>query len=229
MPLLEVKLRGSLFGNEVLNVFNYLATGTPASVSFSFGLVSALGAIDEAGVYPADTLIDLMRDLQTEDMIYTDIEVRDVYSVTDFFSTPFLADTTGKSVQTTLSPALAFKFQSNRTRTDIRRGSKSIAGGAESVLSTGGEIEAAAIPTLQLLAGKLGEVLTYDNESNILSYAPVIVSKEEYDVPGSSPVRTAYRYYDTFAEQSMHLMESITWSFKTTIRTQGSRQYGKGR
>lgn len=45
MPIMEVVLTQNYYGQEIINRFNYRASGTPAAVTYSFALVSALGAI----------------------------------------------------------------------------------------------------------------------------------------------------------------------------------------
>jgi len=89
MALMELKLRQIYAGQECINVFNYVSNGTPASVSLSFALVSAWGAIPSAGVYPSTSILQTLRALQSANVSYDFIEGKDVYSVTDFYATAF--------------------------------------------------------------------------------------------------------------------------------------------
>lgn len=229
MAIMELKVKQVFFGQEVLNVFNYLFTGTPAAVTPSFGLVAAFGGIDEAGVYPTGTILDGMRAIQVDALEYVSIEARDVYSVTDFYATPFLPGTAGVSTATPQAPFLAYGLKSNRTRTDIRAGRKSICGVPDESVGEGGVIIGGAVAGLATLASRMGQVITYTDEGNTLSYAPIIVSKEEYTPDETKPERKAYKYYPSEAIQLTHIMESITWTGKPDVRSQVSRQYGRGR
>jgi len=219
-----------LFKNQLcVSRLNYLMTGTPASVSGSFALVKALGAIPSAGIYPSSTFMSTLAQLQSEDVAYQDISAKNIYSVTDFYETPFVPPYIGTVSGDSESPALAYGFTSSRVRTDINRGQKRFVGVAESVTGSGGVID----PTSVLFTGMaevLGITLEYDDEGTTLSFAPCIVCKERYEVEvdGEPTGRFAYRYYTSEATQLDHLAIGGAWSVKPNVRTQVSRQYGRG-
>lgn len=229
MAIMELKLRQIYAGQECINVFNYLTNDTPASVTLSLALVSAWGAIPSAGVYPATSILQTLRALQSANVSYDFIEAKDVYSVVDFYGTAFNPNLAGSVSGESLSPVSAFGFRSNRTRSDIRRGSKRFVGVAESDNTTLGVIAGGTITRMAAMATALSGNLVYVDEGSPITFAPIIVSKELYTVPGSSPAREAYRYYPTVAEQEDHIMTSAIWDYQTTIRSQTSRQYGRGR
>ena len=236
MPLHEVVIRTSFFGQECINRYNYVSSGTPAAVSLSFGLASALGYVQgvgqtdfvgNGGIAPAITAV------QSQSVEYQDILVRDVYDPLDFYTTNFNAGTTGAIAlaDQSLSPANAYGFRSNRTRLDIRRGFKRYVGATEANVQEGGRIvDAFLAAQLTTVADVLGNTQTYDDEGNTLTYAPVVVSKFAYTTPSG---RTAYRYATESeggeAAQLAQVMNVDNWSPYDTIRTQNSRQYGRGR
>jgi hypothetical protein len=229
MALLELKLRQIYSGQEVLNIFNFLSNGTPATVSLSFGLVSAFGAIPSVGVYPTGTMLQDIRAIQSAALSYSFVEAKDVYSVTDFYGTAFNPNLAGAQAGLNESPVLAMGFQSNRVRSDIRRGSKRFSGVDADDLASEGVIAAGAVTRMQALATRLGANLTYIDEGQTITYSPVIVSKEKYTPDEEKPEKFAYRYYPTFSEQSDHLATGIVWDYQPRVRTQTSRQIGRGR
>ena len=68
----------------------------------------------------------------------------------------------------------------------------------------------------------------YDDEGNTLTFTPIVCKKQKYAVPDSDPVRYAYRYFPTEAEQMDEIAEGVTWQAYTQTRSQTSRQYGRG-
>lgn len=230
MPVMEVTLQQSYASQEIINRWTYLASGTPAAVSFSFALISAMGAIESGGVYPAGGLMALLAACQSSQVSFVQIGARDVYSVTDFYETPFIVNLNGSRTGEPLSPINALGFRTNRTRTDIRRATKRFTGISENDVSSFGSLQGAFVTGQAApLGAKMSEVLEYDDEGNTLSFAPIVCGKEKYAVPGSSPVRYAYRYYPTEEDQLDHIMESIAWDNYPEVRSQVSRQFGRGR
>lgn len=232
MALLELTLQSTFQGQEIINRFNYVSTGTPAAVSLSFALVSAFGCIyDPDGLppgYPADTPFAAIRAAQSSAVSYDQVSAIDVYSVTDFYETPFLEPATGSRSGEQLPPFAAMGFRTGRVRRDIRRGTKRFVGLAESD-TINGMYHSDHLERLQLIATKLSEVLTYDDEGNTISFAPCIVSKQKYTPDPLRPDRVAYRYYPTLDEQMQHIATGILWDYYPTVRSQTSRQVGRGR
>lgn len=234
MALYEVILQQTYFGQETINRWNYVSTGIPAAVSGSFALASALGAIfDTLAVPPAYPPGRLMRDIaqmQANDVTFDFLSVRNLYSVTDFYETPFLNPLTGSQTSESLSPVNAYGFRTNRVRTDIRRGTKRFVGVVADAVLDGGVIAGAFLTaSVNPVAVEMSTVLEYNDEGNVISFTPAIFGREPYPVPDSSPVRTAYRYYETEAEQLEHVATGILWDAYPQTRSQVSRQYGKGR
>lgn len=230
MPaIMEVVLESTYRGQQCITRFNYQATGTPAAVSYSFALTFALGAQEAGAAFAIGSVMELIQDLASTGLEFVQMTARDVHSVTDFYNVPFLSAKVGQDGGTGMSPTAALGFRTNRTRLDIRRGQRRLPGVTEGIWTTGGILEGAAETTAATLATRMSANLEYDDEGNTLTFLPIVCQKEQYTVPGSSPERFAYRYYDTYAEQLDHSMTGITWEVVTSMRTQTSRQYGKGR
>lgn len=236
MPLMEVTLEQTYANQEIINRWNYLASGTPASVSFSFALTSALGAIfDDVAVppgYPPTELMALIASAQHSGVSFQTVTVKDVYSSTDFYSTPFVNALVGARTGDGQSPANAFGFRTNRVRSDIRRATKRLVGVAEGDVGTMGVIVPAFVVShLNPIAEKMTEALEFDDESNILTFQPCVVKKERYDTETglADPDGNAYRYFENPATQLGLLAVSVSWEPYEQVRTQVSRQYGRGR
>lgn len=236
MPLMEVTLEQTYAGQEIVNRWNYLASGIPAAVSFSFALVSALGAIfDEVAVppgYPPTGLMALMAAAQHSGVSFQTVTCKDVYSATDFYSTVFINALVGAQAGDGMSPVMAYGFRTNRVRADIRRATKRLVGVPEGQVGSLGVIAPAFVVShLNPIAEEMSASLEYDDEGNTLTFQPCVVKKQEYDPhpENPDPHPMAYRYYPTFGEQDDWLALSVTWEPYETVRSQVSRQYGRGR
>lgn len=236
MPLMEVTLEQTYAGQEIINRWNYLASGIPAAVTHSFALVSALGAVfDEVAVppgYPADGLMQMIANIQNTGVSFQTLTCKDVYSVTDFFSVVFVNPLVGSQTGDGMSPAMAFGFRTNRVRSDIRRATKRFVGASEADVGALGVIVPAFMTSDVIpLAEKMSEVLEYDDSGNLLSFAPCVAKKQRYDTETQLPDENgnAYRYFPVEEDQLDLVATSVTWDPYTTLRTQVSRQYGRGR
>lgn len=225
MALLEVTLRARVNDQQHINKFNYVSTGTPASVSLSFALTSAMGFIPVGGIYPPSGVFALIQAYTTAALQFFEVEARDVYSVTDFYVLPFAAGTAGTYAGESMSPAVAMGFRTNRVRTDIRRGTRRISGISETLTGAGGAWTSAAAEAMDDIAAAMSATLAYDDEGNTLSFAPVVV-KKEWRIGESG--KYAYRYFEDEAEQLQNVATGVIWTPYPTVRTQVSRQYGRG-
>lgn len=228
MALYEVVLQSSYVGQEIINRWNYVSSGTPASVLGSFALISAMGAIPSAGVYPSNTLLKKIAALSVPAMQFEVLTVLNVYDDTDFYSTPFVPDFAGSSTGEGAPPFVAVGFRSNRVTRAIRRATKRFVGVSETNIGSGGVLVNDYLTPVNAVADAMTQPLSYDDEGNILNFVPAVCSKQKY-LSNPDPERFAYRYYPTLAEQLTHTAQGITWEGYTEVRSQASRQYGKGR
>ena len=228
--LYELTLVYAFAGQSMVNRWNYLLNGVPAAVSGSFALTSAAGALyDNIAIppgYPSGTLVSSVADMLSVEAVLQEITVLNVYDPVDFYQTPFTQTYAGKRTGESASPLLAFGFRTNVVRRDIRRGMKRFGGLSENAGTTGGEVNHAAMDAYaQALIDVMNANLDYNDEGNTLTFAPCIVGKEKYVAPSG---KNAYRYYGTFAEQADHLATGIQWQSYNHLRSQVSRQYGRG-
>jgi len=227
MAIMEVQVISDYQGQSFINRWNYISSGTPAVVSRSFALVASFGALynQVEQAYPDDTILRAISEFSSADLTFQTIVAKDVYSVTDFYSTGFVPPYAGGAGGTAMSPVASFGFESNRVRSDIRRGQKRFSGLSENAFAGGGAVDSAYETLLNDLATRMSDVLSYNDEGNTITFTPCIVQKESYTTPSG---KTAYRYYATESVQLQHTAVGVIWSYKDTMRTQVSRQYGRG-
>lgn len=235
MAILEVVLSQLYSSQNTINRWNYVSTGTPAAVTLSFALAKALGAIfDETllgGSYPASGLMCILANMQNNGCLFTGLSVRNVYSETDFYETPFAPPLVGANGGDGNSPMMAIGFRSNRITTLVRRGTKRFTAVPEAFVGQGGEVAIGSGGNVDAVRVAMNAVLTYNDEGNNLTFAPAVCGKEKYPVMKDGvPTGThAYRYYADPAVQLEHTAVGVTWEAYPVVRGQQSRQYGRGR
>lgn len=235
MAILEVTLTGTYFNQQTINRWNYVSTGIPAAVSLSYALAFAFGAVyDEVHIppqYPTDAPLGVIAANFGDAWDWQQLTVLNVYSVTDFYQTPFVNPYGGQVAGNNMSPTAAAGFRTNQVRRDVARGTKRFPGLLETQVGAGGILEAVTQTALQAVADSMSATLSYDDEGNTISFAPAVCGKQEYDPNPTEPSRNhrAYKYYATESEQLAHTAVGVVWQAYAQQRTQNSRQYGKGR
>jgi len=230
--LYELVLQGTYQGQETINRFNYLGTGTPSEPDGAAALLQAFGCLWDGTAYPAGLPFADILIPQNTGVIYQFASARDVYSDTDFEEIPFVHVAQGTNTSgDQATPFLAFGLRTNRVRRDVRRGTKRFAGVSEGQMTAGGGWETATAGQLNDVAEALSANLTQSLDGNDYTFVPTIVGKQRYDPETGDPSETgtAYRYYPTYEDQADHLASGITWEIYDRVRSQNSRQYGKGR
>lgn len=227
MAIMRVTVEGTYYNQQTINSFYYVSTGAPAAVSLSFALSDAMGATGvNTPYFGLGTVMGDWQELVSASFEFTSFTAEDMYSDTDFYGGGFIAGTVGAKTGQPMPPMSAFGFRTSRARRSIQRGTKRFCGMDESCTDGGGQIEATCLLQMDALAASMGAVLSYDDEGNTISFAPVILGREAYVVESSG--NTAYRFYETEAEQLMHIAQGFAWEPYTTVRSQNSRQYGRG-
>jgi len=229
--LYEVVLQGTLFNQLIINRWNYRSDGDDVPSTNSFGLVSAMGLIPTSGTFPASTIGDAMQALASTSMTWQQVIARAVYDPLDFVDIPYVPNAAGEEASAASeSPLIAYGFRTNRVRTDIGRGYKRFAGVTEDAVDAGGVIASAVTSSLSALAGFMSDVLSFTESALTINFTPCVVKKQKYTT-GSGHV--AYRYIPVAdggeTAQLADTATGITWSPYTQVRSQVSRQYGKGR
>lgn len=228
MAILEAVISQQYQGQQVINRYYYVSSGTPAAVSLSFALLSAMGYLSSgivSGNFPLGTLARAIQGVQHNSLSYVSAAARNVYSDTDFYENPYPGTVVGIQPGTATSPVLAYGYQSNRVRQSIRRGSKRYAGVTEEVLTQGGAYEAASLGSLEDIAAELSATLTYDDEGNTLTFVPAVVSLKP---PSTPPITPSYTFWPTEAEQLNRTATGVLFALQPRVRTQVTRQYGRG-
>jgi hypothetical protein len=228
MALLELVVTGSYYDQLIVNRFHYVASGTPAAVTLSFGLMSATGFQDTSGSPPAfqgTTIAVAWQSNVSDQYKFVAAYVRDLYSVTDFYERPYPVNPTGGVNGEAMSPAMAYGFKGSRVRTDIRRAQKRFVGVPEANVGSGGLLLSGTVSALTGLGTLMDDTLTYDDEGNTLTFVPAVLGLEEYTTPKGN---RAYRIHPTLSEQLNHVATGFTYAPYASVRTQVSRQYGRG-
>lgn len=232
MPLYEVVLNSNLAGQNCVTRWNYLGAGEPAGISMPLALLSAMGFIPSgpvgSEVFPSGTIFAAIRAMTSANVTFNQITALDVYDLGVFYQTPFPSGTVGLTVIQSAPPFDAMGFRTNHTTRAVRRGTKRFAGIPQNAIGFGGQIDEDHLALMETTATAMSQVLTYDDEGNTLTFNPVIVSKEEYTPDPEKPERKAYRYYPSLTVQLSHLANGILWEKYDTVRSQVSRQIGRG-
>lgn len=221
--LFEVTLRQNFLTKPAINRWHFNSSGTPASVSLSFALVSALGGIPApiTGAFPAGSLMEAIAALQADDVVYQEIEAKALYSVTDFYATPFPSGQRGVRTGEVMNNFESFSIRSSRVRTDIGRGFKRFAGVTEDRVNAGGVVASSAVADMQAICDILNAGVTYDDEGTTLTFTSCVLGFQEYTTPKGKP---AYRPYPTLTAQLDHAAIGVIWSPVTLTTTQNSRK-----
>lgn len=230
--LLEVTLNYTYSNQQFVNRWNYVGTGTPAAVSMSFGLMAAMGFHPAGGAAPSGSILEAIKFLLNPLVAFEQAICINPYDPVDFDAEPFVPQVHGSYTGDGEPPFIALGFRTNQVRRDIRRGYKRFGGLSEGLVNAGGGIDT-SLTEIVSLANKMGATLTYDDSGNTLTFVPAIVKKEKYAVPGTSPVRYAFRYLrpldNTGRDAQIALTaQGVNWEPYTTARSQTSRQYGRG-
>jgi hypothetical protein len=229
----EATILGQRAGQLIVNRLNFTTNNETVETANAVGLLAALG-YDAADPTEPITNSVLYRLLFAQTTAYQidEIIVRNLWSVTDFITQPVSgAGWQGHIVVGSgdaLPTFVAAKLRTNRVRTDIRRGTLSLTGGTEEQVEGADVWTAAYITLLDNVAAALNAPPTYTNGGASTQFLPSVFKKEDYVVPGSDPVRKAYRYYTDFALFQANIASPVTWSSVERVTSQVSRKIGRG-
>lgn len=229
MPLYEITLEQSYFGQQCINRFNYRCDSVPSGSSGAYLAVVAMGAIadDDTEPFAIDTILGQLQGIQVNTVTFVQMVAKNIYSNTDFYTYAFPVGTVGlNNTGEGLSPASAWGLTSNRTRADIRRAQKRFVGVGENYVGAGGNLTSGGQDVLEALGTLLGNPNTATIDAVSTVFNPVVLGRQKYMPEGSD--KYAYRYYPTEVEQLEHVAPITEFNAKTTVRTQTSRQYGRG-
>jgi hypothetical protein len=225
--LYEVTLSATYFGQLCINRWNYLSSGVAVGIVPSVALITAMGWISEDPTFLEPSLAVRLQDLQSNALTYNSVQCRALYDdPADFYDYPFPTGIVGNNnTSQGASPVVALGFRTTRVRTDIGRGTKRFSGMTEALIDAGGDIASTAISAVDTLADEMSAVLPYTAGGSSLSFTPVVLGKLEYETPRGN---RAYKQYPTLSEQLDHIAQGFTWDAYPQVRSQVSRQYGRG-
>jgi hypothetical protein len=229
MALYEITLEQQYHGQQIINRWNYLADSIPAGVSGAFKALVGMGFAPDTDIEPfgPETIAYNLQGIQTVSAVFVQAIAKNLYSVTDFYTYAFPPNTTGaNNTGQGLSPVMAFGFTSDRTRSDIRRAQKRFVGVGENYTDEGGVIPSAARAGIQALGDAMADINVVPAGAGAITFTPYVFGREKYHPTGKTT--WAYKYYDTEAEQLDHIAKITAFTLKEDVRTQNSRQYGRG-
>lgn len=223
MAIYEVLLRSAFRQQVCINRWNYVSTGDPGNVSPSFGLATVFGLAEPS---IPNTVFAAIKALVSVGTSFLDFQVANLYDPTDFYVSPFFVTQNGAQVGQSMSPVLAIGYRTNRVRADIHRGTKRFVGVPEDKVNDGGVLDTTYVTgPVALVAEKMSEQLTYAGGTSNLVFTPAVLSREEYETPRGN---RAYRKYADPTVQLEHTAIGVLWERYTEVRSQTSRQYGRG-
>lgn len=225
MAFYEVVLRSLYFGQQCINVFNYVTASGIGVTPNALELLTEMGFIPEGDplAFPEDSIMALIQAVSNTSVEFLAVEARELYSLTDFYEAVYSPPINGTATSgDPASPFLSYGFYSARVRLDIRRAFKRFVGASEGYIGAGGVLTEGITPVLVDLA----EAMSADLTGLTAVYQPAVISREKVVDPETGKV--TYQLYADPAEQAEHVAAPLEYTYYTTIRSQVSRQYGRG-
>lgn len=222
----EVLVRQSYFDQEVLNRFHYISDDV-VPVPTASVLAESIGANSlSGGNFTDTTLMGKLQDMQNALLSYLEVQVLNLYSDTDFFTVAYNPAPVGVGTGgDAMSPAAAYGAVSNRVTRSIRRGHKRFAGLVEEAVGAGGVLTSGGLTALSNLCAVMTANSVVTIGLDTWTFQPAVLAFQEYTTPRG---HKAYKPWPTLGEQLDHAAKGVSWSPMATMRTQRSRQYGRG-
>lgn len=230
MPMYELTLEQSYAGQQCINRWNAVSDAIPAGVLGAYKMAVAYGFAPDTDVTPfgEGTIGKLIKDLQVTSVIFVQVVVKNIFDPTDYYTYAFPANTTGNTASSDpMSPTAAYGFSTNRTRADVKRGQKRFVGVAEANVGGLGVILSSTMAYLQTVGDGMADLSLAPAGAGVITFSPYVFGRLKYHPPGKDT--WAYKYYLTPEAQALHNMAITQWVPKNTVRTQVSRQYGRGK
>jgi hypothetical protein len=228
MALYEITLEQTYFGQQCINRWNYQSDTIPGGVSGAFKLCVGMGFAPDTDIDPwgDGTVGGELRPLQNVAVTFVQVIAKNLYSVTDFFTYAFPTGTHGQATGSDgLPPINAMGFTSDKTRSDIKRAQKRFVALSEGNVDAGGVLNPDFATQAQAIGDAMGDINVVPAGVGSITFTPYVFGREKYVAPSGND---AYRYYATEAEQLDHIARINEFTIKSTVRSQTSRQYGRG-
>jgi len=214
--LFELRTTSTFLGQVCYNVYFY-------AVSAEGGVFGnpAQRLADAWNIFNWEDSGSLFRStLFSNDLNYSAINTRALFNPALIYEL-LLGTYSGENADVNMPPYVAFTLRSDRTDGRIRRGFKRFPGVVESA-NANGNVEAAALAGLVSLGEQLVGELTYGDETNFITFSPVVVKRVKYTEDGV----VKYRLPESVGEAVYS--QIMTWDAIPTLTTQNSRKYGVG-
>lgn len=228
MALYEITLEQEYAGQQIINRWNYKADSAPTGVSGAFKALVGMGFTPDTDIpaFGTSTIGYGIKNAQSSGVTFVQAIAKNLYSVTDFYTYAFPPNTHGNnSASKGLSPTMAFGYTSDRTRSDIRRAQKRFVGVCDAETGDDGVIATDALPALQALGDTMADLNVVPAGVGSMTFTPYVFGRLKYTTPSG---KTAYKYYSSEELQLEHIAMITAFTLKPTVRTQTSRQYGRG-
>jgi len=231
--LMEVIIKGTASGEMYINRLNFVASQAGITDSTSYFLLQCLGYQGITTAPVAGSVLDELLTVNSGTFQATELVARNIYNVTDFITLPvgptnWVGLNSGGSYMPNFSVQ---KLRSNLRRQDIGRGFLTLDRPKEADVDDSGSLGATPLGKLAALAAALEAVPSFTDDGENIAWSTCVVGKEKYRTnPDSTKDPTyAYRYYEEKDEQFEHIANAVSWAAMPKVRSQVSRQYGKGR
>jgi hypothetical protein len=228
----EVTMLGTYQAQQIVNRLTFSTVADLTTVANSFALAQALGFQPGTPLTPlAASFFVAWLGCQTALYQMDELIVRNLFSVTDFYTTPLSGANWDGNIATAGGGSMSFvaqKLQTNRVRTDIRRGSVAMTPPLEAVLDEEGDVSAGHLALMQTVCDRLNAPPTWTVGSDTAEFEAAVFKKERYTVPDSNPPRAAYRYYTNQTLFWQNVAHGVTWAPVARVTSQTSRRIGKG-
>jgi hypothetical protein len=228
MPMYRVTLEGNYSGQQTINTFDMLSGDVPSGENGALLVLAGMGLAPYTGIdiFDDGTFAAALSLAQTVEAFYVQAVCKNLYSNTDFYTFAFPAGTHGQRTGQGMSPVLAAGFTSDRTRLDIRRGQKRFVGVSESDSDAAGYLNSGGLTIWEDVGDAMDNVTVVPVGVGSFTFTPYVFSKERVVDPDTGKV--TYEEWETEAEALDHIAKINVWTLKPTVRSQVSRQFGRG-
>jgi len=239
--MFEVTLIGSYFNQLVVNTFHYINNvispgGDPTAQELLDGMGWTQWGLPDPlyEAYPDNSIASAYQQAVNTKFKLVSVFARDLYSATniaEYIFNPATGENTGQLVGEEMSPTAAIGLRTNRVNININRGQMRLSGTTEPMLISGGELGPTAVTVYGVLATAMSAPIPWGGATGADDFIPCTFKKLRYEVEkdGVPTGRFAYKYHPSPNVQAENTAQPVVWKTVTTQRTQGSRQYGKGR
>jgi hypothetical protein len=223
-----VTLEANYLGQQIINSWDFVSGTVPSGQLGSLLVLAGWGLapFDTIELFGEDTVASKFALAQAGSVVYVQAICKNLYSNTDFYTFAFDAATHGQRSGQGLSPVSAAGFSTDRTVANIRRGQKRFVGVVEGDVDDGGVINADGRTVWENVGGAMENVTVVPVGAGTFTFTPYVFSKHRVVDPDTG--RVSYEAWPDEATAMEHIARINQWNLKPQVRSQVSRQYGRG-